>query len=143
MTRTFPTPAARHRDEMIDALTRLDHRLAAAVTAFDEAQGGPTHDRYRGLVIAPEEPRRLLARDPGSAAFTPDDQGPVLWPATRATFARQLAAALEARAALAARLEKTLNRMTPTALRFIDPRLSVHQSSFLERWILAIFPMAG
>jgi hypothetical protein len=80
---------------MVAALTRLDRRLAAAVTAFDAAQGGPTEDRYRGLVIGPEEPRRLLARGPGSAAFTPGDQPAALWPTARGTIARQLASTFD------------------------------------------------
>jgi hypothetical protein len=92
MTRSARTLAARHRAEMIAALARLDCRLAAAVDAFDAAQGGPTVDRYRGLVIGPDEPRQLLAHGPRAALAERSAPAP-LWCATRGTLAKRLASA--------------------------------------------------
>jgi AAA+ superfamily predicted ATPase len=75
---------------------RLDRLLAEAIGAFDAAQGGPVVERFRGLVIGPEEPRRLLARMPGSPAFfVEDDDGAPLWPAATGTLAHRLASAFD------------------------------------------------
>jgi AAA+ superfamily predicted ATPase len=94
VTRTATSTAARRRDEIVSSLTRLDRRLDVALAAFDAAQGGPTLDRFRGLVISAQDTRRLLGRVPGSPMFAhPDtsDAREPLWPSARGTLARHLA----------------------------------------------------
>jgi AAA+ superfamily predicted ATPase len=89
--RTAGGTTTRRRDEIVAALTRLDRRLEAALAAFDASQGGPTLDRFRGLIVTPEETRRLLARGPDSAAFPPPASPEPLWPIARGTLARHIA----------------------------------------------------
>ena len=92
MTPRAATTATRRRDEVANALRRLDDRLDAALAAFDAAQGGPTRDRFRGLVISPDEPRRLLERGPNSPALAQASRPAPLWRQARGSLAHQLAA---------------------------------------------------
>jgi AAA+ superfamily predicted ATPase len=78
--------------ELGEALRRLDRRLDAALRGFEALQGGPVHDRFRGLCIAPQQVVSDLARPPGSPAFSFDarDFEP-LWPSEEGSIAAWLA----------------------------------------------------
>ncbi|HEX6975518.1 MAG TPA: ATP-binding protein, partial [Vicinamibacterales bacterium] len=55
-----PAASAARAGDIASALAALDARLAIALDAFDEAQGGPTADRLRGLYVSAEQARDLL-----------------------------------------------------------------------------------
>lgn len=74
--------------EIRTALERLDSRLAEAVQAFEVMQGGPVTDRFRGLVISPEQCSTALSPRDWSAAM----RDCALWPLASSPCAQRLAA---------------------------------------------------
>lgn len=74
--------------EICTALERLDSLLAAAVRAFEAMQGGPVTDRFRGLVISPEQCGTALSPRDWSAALRDN----ALWPLASSPCAQKLAA---------------------------------------------------
>ena len=58
-------------DDLLPALRRLDERLERAMRQGEQLYGAVTtsNDPYRGLYVAEEDARRLLARAPGAPLF--------------------------------------------------------------------------
>jgi SpoVK/Ycf46/Vps4 family AAA+-type ATPase len=84
--------AAARRDEIAQALRRLDARLETALAAFDANHGGPVSDRFRGLYISPSDARGLLRpRQRGNRSDTEGGAADALWTPTSGTLAAQLA----------------------------------------------------
>jgi SpoVK/Ycf46/Vps4 family AAA+-type ATPase len=70
-------------DGLFAALRRLDRLIQRAITVAEDTYGPESlTDRFRGLLIGPDEVERLLARDPGAPALrtgaveTAEEPGP-------------------------------------------------------------------
>ena len=84
------TVAARYLAPLLPALSRLDRMLERATAAAEAAFGGKAAtDPYRGLYIASEDVRRLLAREPGVSPLTSGESGEPLPETGRLEYLRR------------------------------------------------------